>query len=166
MAGNAVVDYGWPKGCVAAAQQKQTDGGESKEDRVHGDDVIDDLRVGSGEGDQDSPDALKGDGDDRDVRAGMYPGDAAKKDAVFGHGEINARGGQDGLAEKAEGGEGDARGDERATARAQCRAHDGRGRRCCRGKSRWTESSDVHKIHGSVGCDEVENGENEAGREE
>src|SRR5437867_9870575 len=113
MAGDTIVGGGGRRKCVSAAQHKKADGSQAEEERVHGDDIVDDLRVSSGESDENGPDALQGDGDDGNARAGMDPGDAAEENAVFGHGEIDARGGEDGLTEKAEGRKSDARGDER-----------------------------------------------------
>src|SRR5690348_2461733 len=99
------------------------------------------------------------------MRARMDPGHAAKEDAVFGHGEVDARGGENGLAQKAEGGESDARSDERAATRTQrCAHHGGSGRGGC-GESGRAERADVHKIHGSVDRDDAENAQYEATRE-
>src|SRR5438094_4451088 len=164
MAGDAIVGGGGER-MVGAAQAKEANGGEAEEERVHGDDVVDDLRVGSGESDEDGPDALQGNGNDRDARAGMNPGDAAKEDTVFSHGEIDAWGGEDGLAKKAKGGKGDARGDERAAAWTECAAHHDRGRSGGTSESHGTERADVNKIHGSVDGDDAKNAEDESARE-
>ena len=122
------------------------------------------MRVRSCEGNQDGPHTLEGDGDDGDVASRMHPSDAAKKDAVFSHGEIDARGGQHGLAEKAKGGKGDARSDQRAATRAERSAHHGRSRRGCRGESGRAEGANINKIDGSVDGDDAENAEHEATR--
>ncbi len=165
MAGDAIVGGGGERSCVAAAQEEKANSGEAEEERVHGDDVVDDLRVGSGESDEDGPDALQGDGNDRDARAGMNPGDAAKEDTVFSHGEIDARCGEDGLAEKAEGGKGDARGDKRGAAWTECATHHDRSRSSGPSEPHRTERADVNKIHGSVDGDDAENAEDEPARE-
>src|SRR6201984_185872 len=95
----------------------------------------------------------------------MNPGDAAKEDAVFGHGEIDAWSGQDGLAQKAESGEGDAGGDERASARTKRQAHDGGGRGSFGRESSRAESADVNEIHRSVDGDDAENAADDTARE-
>src|SRR6516162_10598145 len=94
----------------------------------------------------------------------MNPGDAAKEDAVFGHREIDARSGQDGLPQKAESGEGDAGGDQRASARTKLRAHDGGGRGGCGRESRRAERADVDEIHRSVHGDDAENATDKTAR--
>src|SRR5690348_404030 len=92
----------------------------------------------------------------------MDPGDAAKEDAVFGHREIDARGRQHGLGEKAEGGKGDARGDERAAAGTKSRAHYGRGGSGGGGESCRAKRADANEIDGRVDCDDAENAEDQA----
>src|SRR5437763_14274503 len=71
MAGNAVVDCsGGSGGRGRVAQQEKAETGQAKEDRINGHNVVDDLRIRSGESGKDGPDTLQGDGDDRDARAG------------------------------------------------------------------------------------------------
>src|SRR5260370_26779548 len=111
---------------IAARKDEERRAGEREEDEIDGDDVVEDLLVASRDGDDDGDDPLQGDGDDRHVRLRMDPRDAPEEHFVLGHGEVDARRGEHPLAEKAEGGNGDADGDELLAALAEGNAHYGR----------------------------------------
>src|ERR1700730_2854626 len=107
-----------------SSENKKRGSGQPEKDKVHRDDVIEDLLVTSAQRNHDRPDALQHDRNDWDVSARRNARDRAKKKSVLGHGEINTRRGENGLREKAECRNGDGGGDEIDAARPESGAHE------------------------------------------
>src|SRR5262249_9247894 len=145
-------------------QQDETKSGQPPKNRIHGDDVIDDLRVRSGECNHDGPNALEKNGNNGNACLRMDPSYAAKENTVFRHSEINSRRSEHGLAEKSKGGKGNSGGNERTSAWTERRTHDRGGRRRCGCQTCWTERADINKIRGSIHRDHAENPEDQSAR--
>src|SRR5581483_10741665 len=80
------------------AKHEQAGRGEAEEKEVHGDDVVQNLLVASGECNDDGPDTLEHDCGYWNVGTRVYGSNALEKNAVFGHREIDSRCGENGLA--------------------------------------------------------------------
>ena len=112
MAGDAEARLGVEDAALAAAEDEEAGGAEAEEEEVDWNHEVEDLLVLACECDQEGPDALHEDGDDGDAGSGGDVRNAFEEEAIVGHGEVDARGGENGLAEESECGEGDAEGDE------------------------------------------------------
>ena len=112
MTGNAISGcLLWLQTTLAATKDEKTGGGQSEEQEIHGDHVIENLLIASGDGDDHGPSALQNDGHYRHASARADVSHGGEEQFVIGHGEVHAWGGENRLAEKTEGGDGDAEGD-------------------------------------------------------
>ena len=150
-------------GAVRAASKHKNRGGRQPEkEEVHGNDIVQDLLVAAGERDHDGPDALQHDRHDRHAGARMQPGEGAEEQAVIGHREIDARRGQDGLAEKAQRRDGDCSGNKRRAALAQGEPHHCRCRRGGGGERLRPERAHADPVHCRVERDHSEYADQQA----
>src|SRR5436305_9647009 len=132
---------------IAMAEDEQAGSAESKKDPSHRADVVQNLFVASGERHHHGEAALEQNRNHGNARARIHLGYAAKKQSISRHGEINAGRGEDVLAEKSKGGDGNAEGDPGAAALAERHAHDLRGWGRGRGKLQRATGAQANKGH-------------------
>ena len=112
MTGNAISGcLLWFQTTPAATKDEKTAGSQSEEQEIHGDHIIENLLIASGSGDDHGPGALQNNCHYRHASARADVSHRREEQFVIGHGEVHAWGGKNRLAEKTEGGNGDAEGD-------------------------------------------------------
>ncbi len=92
----------------------------------------------------------------------MDGADGTEEDAVLGHGVVNARRGEHALAQEAEGGDGDADGDQPAACRPERPLHDGGRWRGRGGQAVGAEDPQADDVHEHVDRHHADDAEHEA----
>src|SRR5439155_23935570 len=152
-------------GFAAPAEDEDAGGGEGEEDEVDGDDVVDDELEGAEQRDGRGEGGLQHDGGDGDAGFFVDFRDRREEDAVLGHLEVDARRGEDRLAQETERGDGDAGGDQGGAFFAEGGfgdVHRGGG---ARGEVFQAEHSGAGQRHARIEEDDAEHAGDERARQ-
>ena len=150
---------------VATPQDHQRQCRQPEEQPVDRDDVAQDALVAARQREQRGDGALQHDRHDRHAGARMDRGDAPEEHPVLGHREVDARAGQQVLAEEAQRRDGDARRNQRRPALAQRRAHHVGGRRGRRRQPGHPQDADAHDVDQQIEHDDAGDADQQPARE-